>query len=260
MPTSHRHRSGSSIDVCEGTDGYVVGLLRGGHLPWRRPRVVHSEICAVPAERLTREYELLTGLPSLRASIGAATAGVTRKVDRLSWVRFGSARYSVPTRLIGSTVQLRVGEGWLAVAEPAIGAVVADHALVAPARPACSMSTTAAHGWPSRVRRYAPRPPPSSSSARSARSPGRFDRVGRGREHPSRARAGRVARPGRRARQRGSARSADPRDSVSPLANRRRALDPRRSRSKAAAMLGLPLRPCLASTWSSRPFCLGRAR
>jgi len=44
---------------------------------------VHSEICAVPAERLAREAELLAALPSLRPSIGAAVA-VTRKVDRLS--------------------------------------------------------------------------------------------------------------------------------------------------------------------------------
>ena len=67
---------------------------------------VHSEICAVPAERLVIERELLAPLPSLRASIGAAS--VTRKVDRLSCVRFGSARYSVPTRLIGAQVRLRV--------------------------------------------------------------------------------------------------------------------------------------------------------
>jgi len=63
----------------------------------------HSEICAVPAERLLTERELLAALLSLRASIGRA---VTRKVDRLSCVRFGSARYSVPVRLIGSQVRL----------------------------------------------------------------------------------------------------------------------------------------------------------
>jgi transposase len=72
--------------------------------------VVHSEICAVPAERAETERELLSALPSLRPAIGPAP--VTRKVDRLSCVRFGSARYSVPTRLIGARV--------------------ADHALVAP--------------------------------------------------------------------------------------------------------------------------------
>jgi Integrase core domain len=90
--------------------------------------VVHSEICAVPAERLAHERELLG---SLRPSLPGRTA-TTRKVDRLSCVRFGSARYSVPTRLIGSTVQLRSGEDRILVVEPATGAVVADHALVAP--------------------------------------------------------------------------------------------------------------------------------
>ena len=72
----------------------------------------HSEICAVPAERLVTERELLGPLPSLRASIGKL---VTRKVDRLSCVRFGSARYSVPARLIGEQVGLRTDDGRLLV-------------------------------------------------------------------------------------------------------------------------------------------------
>ena len=46
--------------------------------------VPHSEICAVPAERLEQERELLSGLPSLRPEIGARPA--SRKVDRLSCV------------------------------------------------------------------------------------------------------------------------------------------------------------------------------
>ena len=91
---------------------------------------VHSEICAVPNERLTAERELLAPLPSLRPEIGAAS--VTRKVDRLSCVRYGSARYSVPTRLIGATVNIVVDHGALVVVEPATGAMVAEHELVAP--------------------------------------------------------------------------------------------------------------------------------
>jgi hypothetical protein len=75
----------------------------------------HSEIAAVPAERLATERGLLGPLPSLRLRIGTI---VSRKVDRLSCVRFGSARYSVPTRLL--------------VIEPGTGEVVADHRLVAP--------------------------------------------------------------------------------------------------------------------------------
>ena len=63
---------------------------------------VHSETCAVPNERLIIERELLQPLPSLRLQLGAPS--VIRKVDRLSCVRYASARYSVPTRLIGSSV------------------------------------------------------------------------------------------------------------------------------------------------------------
>jgi len=93
--------------------------------------VVHSEICAVPAERLVIERELLAPLPSLRASIGRL---VTRKVDRLSCVRFGSARYSVPVALIGVQVRLRVDhDRSLAIlAGPGEGELVAEHMLVAP--------------------------------------------------------------------------------------------------------------------------------
>jgi transposase len=90
---------------------------------------VHSEICAVPAERLVIERELLAPLPSLRASTGRH---VMRKVDRLSCVRFGSARYSVPVRLIGTQVGVRTDDGRLLVVVTATGQVVAEHVLVAP--------------------------------------------------------------------------------------------------------------------------------
>ena len=92
--------------------------------------LVHSEICAVPDERLVVERELLAPLPSLRLEIGAPS--VTRKVDRLSCVRYGSARYSVPTRLIGATVDIVIDCGALLVLEPATGAIVAEHELVTP--------------------------------------------------------------------------------------------------------------------------------
>jgi transposase len=91
---------------------------------------VHSEIAAVPDERLAAARELLAPLPSLRPEIGAAS--VTRKVDRLSCVRYGSARYSVPTRLIGATVNIVIDHGALLVVEPGTGAIVAEHELVAP--------------------------------------------------------------------------------------------------------------------------------
>ena len=87
----------------------------------------HSEICAIPAERLATERELLGPLPSLRPRIGRATL---RKVDKLSCVRIGSARYSVPVRLIGRSVEVVAVEGRVKVLDA--DEIVADHALVAP--------------------------------------------------------------------------------------------------------------------------------
>jgi hypothetical protein len=92
--------------------------------------VLHSEICVVPAVRLEAERDLLTALPSLRPAIGRAAA--VRKAGRLSCIRFGSARYSVPTRLIGQHVAVTESAGRLLVADPATGEVVASHA------PGCS--------------------------------------------------------------------------------------------------------------------------
>jgi transposase len=91
--------------------------------------VIHSEICAVPAQRLVTERDLLAPLPSLRASTGRHAM---RKVDRLSCVRFGSARYSVPVRLIGTEVGVRTSGGRLLAVVTATGEVVAEHVLVAP--------------------------------------------------------------------------------------------------------------------------------
>ena len=91
---------------------------------------VHSEIAAVPAERLAAERELLTPLPSLELRIGPPP--VLRTVDRLSCVRVGSARYSVPTALIGTKLAVEVSGARVLIADPATGMVHAEHALVAP--------------------------------------------------------------------------------------------------------------------------------
>jgi transposase len=88
---------------------------------------MHSEICAIPVERLAQERPLLGVLPSLRARIGQVAL---RKVDRLSCVRFGSARYSVPMVHIGRTVELRVADGLVVVVF--LGEIIAEHAIVAP--------------------------------------------------------------------------------------------------------------------------------
>jgi len=93
---------------------------------------MHSETHAVPQQRLATEVELLGQLPSLRLDVGPKPT--TRKVDKLSCIRFGSARYSVPNRLIGATVTVLVDDRdrVLRVIEPLTGQVHAEHALVAP--------------------------------------------------------------------------------------------------------------------------------
>lgn len=94
--------------------------------------VVHSEICAVPNQRLVRERGLLGALPSLRPVLGPAP--ITRRVDKLSCIRFASARYSVPNQLVGATVTVLVDthQGQLSVVNPVTGEVHAHHQLVAP--------------------------------------------------------------------------------------------------------------------------------
>ncbi|WP_338890864.1 IS21 family transposase [Rhodococcus sovatensis] len=91
---------------------------------------VHSETCAVPDEQLDLERELLFALPSLRLEIGPPP--VTRKVDRLSCVRFASARYSVPVKFIGATVMLRQVDGRLMIIDSSSGEVLAEHDLTQP--------------------------------------------------------------------------------------------------------------------------------
>lgn len=90
-------------------------------------RRVHSEIAAVPAVRLTSELPALRPLPSLRAAI---QRGEARKVDRLATVRFASARYSVPARLIGTQVRVSVAAELVLIDHD--DQRVAEHPLIAP--------------------------------------------------------------------------------------------------------------------------------
>jgi transposase len=141
-------------DFCEGGDPESKGLVENlvgyaksdlvvpggfdvGHLGeangWARcwceevNAAVHSEICAIPAERLARERELLGSLPSLRPGFGRVTL---RTVDKLSTVRIGGARYSVPKQLKGRRLEVLAGEGRIKVLDG--DEIVADHAVVAP--------------------------------------------------------------------------------------------------------------------------------
>jgi transposase len=88
---------------------------------------VHTEICAIPAERLIEERRVMRTLPSLRPPL---RRGETRKVDRLSTVRFGSARYSVPSELIGEKVEVTAGQREVAIFHR--HQEVCRHPLVAP--------------------------------------------------------------------------------------------------------------------------------
>lgn len=88
---------------------------------------VHSEIAAVPSERLAAERKVLRPLPSLRPPL---RRGEVRKVDRLATVRLGSARYSVPARLVGQRVEVIASDQRIMIVDG--DEIVAEHRLVAP--------------------------------------------------------------------------------------------------------------------------------
>ena len=186
----------------------------------------HSEICAVPAERLETEHDCWAGCRRCGCQIGPAP--VTRKVDRLSCVRFASARYSVPNRLIGTTVTVLIDQpaGWLTVIEPGRG-WCAEHRLVAPGE------TSIRDDHYDRPRPDKPRRAPATPHAgreavlraRAGRG-GVPDRRCRGRRDPAARRARPDPRPGCRSRPAGGVGRAGPGGRVRPVARRRRPLHP----------------------------------
>ncbi len=117
----------------------------------------HSETCAVPAQRLADvELALLGPLASLRPSLGRREL---RKVDRLSCVRFASARYSVPNRMIGATVAVVADATTVRVVHPDTGEVLADHALAAPGEVSVQDAHYGTTRPPSPARAVRPRTP-----------------------------------------------------------------------------------------------------
>jgi len=94
-----------------------------------RNSVEHSEICAVPAERLAAETERLRPLPGLRPRIGRAEI---RKVDKLSTIRVASARYSVPSALVGARVEAVTYDGVVRIYRIDTAEMVATHDQLAP--------------------------------------------------------------------------------------------------------------------------------
>jgi len=114
---------------------------------------IHYETRARPAERLEVERPLLRSLPAARPAVAC---GEQRKVDRLATVRFASARYSVPHRLVGEIVQVAATDRDVVVMHR--GVPVAQHALLGPGE----ASITDAHyptPAPTGVRALRPRTP-----------------------------------------------------------------------------------------------------
>ncbi len=87
----------------------------------------HSETKRPPAELIAADRELLRPLPEARPAIAC---GSERKVDRLATIRFASARYSVPHRLVGETVEALASDRELIVTHG--GVPVAQHPLLGP--------------------------------------------------------------------------------------------------------------------------------
>ena len=127
------------------------------------PRSARSRCSGWPSER-----ELLRPLPSLRPEIGIKV--VSRKVDKLSCIRFGSARYSVPCRLIGQQVTLTTTaddvDGDRAVDRGGAGRTPAWSARV---RPASTTPTTTGPARTGRTGHPDPEPKWRRTSARSDR-------------------------------------------------------------------------------------------
>jgi hypothetical protein len=80
------------------------------------------------------EAGLLAGLPSLLPGGLFGARREVRKVDKLSCVRFGSALYSVPNRMLGQHVDVVAGSSGVTILVPGTGTgdVRAEHPLMAP--------------------------------------------------------------------------------------------------------------------------------
>ena len=119
----------------------------------------------IPAERLVNERELLGTCRHCGPRIGKI---VVRKVDRLSCVRFGSARYSVPNAHIGRQVELVAQDGRVLIVF--LGEIIAEHDLVAPGETSV-LDEHYGGPRPCPPGRCGPRPRPRRRSAPSGRRP-----------------------------------------------------------------------------------------
>lgn len=143
---------GFSPDFCHGSDPESKGIVEnlvgyakrdlpmpeddGDLAEWNQRAVEwcgevnareHSEICAVPDQRLETERELLRPLPSARPRIGQTAI---RKVDKLSTIRVASVRYSVPSHLVGLRVEAVTYDNQVRIYD-LDGELVAEHTQLA---------------------------------------------------------------------------------------------------------------------------------
>jgi transposase len=89
---------------------------------------IHYETRARPVDRLEIERPLFRALPAVGRP--AVASGEQRKVDTLATVRFCSARYSVPHRLVGQIVHVTATDRCVVIIHA--GVPVAEHDLLAP--------------------------------------------------------------------------------------------------------------------------------
>ena len=107
-------------NIAEGNrQGKLWGIEVNGRL--------HSETQAVPAERLEKERQLMRPLPSLRPAL---CRGELRKVNKTQTIRFGSARYSLPTEWVSRVVEVSVIDHEVVLAYD--GRQIDRHPLMAP--------------------------------------------------------------------------------------------------------------------------------
>jgi transposase len=110
-------------------DGRDLGAANAAARAWCAEvnNQVHSEIAAVPAERLLSERDVLRALPAQRPPLRAAEH---RKVEKRGSIRFGSARYLVPKTLVGEWVDVSAQEAKVVISYA--GAEVIRHDPVGP--------------------------------------------------------------------------------------------------------------------------------
>jgi hypothetical protein len=148
-----------------------------------------------------------------------------RKADRLACVRFASARYPVPVRLIGTQAGVRTDDGRLVTGT---GEVVAEHVLVAPGE---ASVLDEHYGGPRPAPRRAVRPKTAAEKAFCALGPTAEAFItGAAAAGHTRAgtRAGRAEHAARRPRRGGVRGRAGPGGRVRPVARRRRPFHPGR--------------------------------